>query len=407
MRRVILLALLQCAVLGALTAPAVVGLSVMINGMTTPADAPATLAMAITVGGVAAMAASTLFGWISDRTRARRKWLVSGAVIGMALSTVLPFTTTPLMLAAVWGLTQIAYNACFAAINGLVSEGLDARERTRASGLFSAAAFIGTLPGLAVAALFPSQVVLVSLVVPAATTVVVLVVARRIQESPITASSSSKLPGSGVREVITRRFLSVLLLRMMISMELTAGLIFALYLFMSRWDLSEAEAVRLVSASTLLGAVGIVLSSLTVAATRIRLLDARVLLSAALLVLVAAMLLRGLADSVAVFVLATGMAGMAIGVGMTATRSLAHAALPPDRSALGLGVLGVANSLGGIIAPPVASALLIAGGSMGIIDDYAGMYVLLVLPIAACLALIPGTLRASSRRPPKTPSPVA
>ncbi|HIY65762.1 MAG TPA: MFS transporter [Candidatus Agrococcus pullicola] len=407
MRRVILLALLQCAVLGALTAPAVVGLSVMMNGMTNPADAPATLAMAITVGGVAAMVASTLFGWLSDRTRARKRWLVSGALIGMALSAALPFTTTPLTLAAIWGLTQIAYNACFAAINGLVSEGLDASERTRASGFFSAATFIGTLPGLAVAALFPSQVVLVSLVIPAATTVIVLLAARRLEEAPVAASSSRKRPGAGVREVITWRFVSVLLLRMMISMELTAGLIFGLYLFMSRWDLAEAEAVRLVSASTLLGAVGIVLSSLTVAATRIRLLDARALLAAALLVLVVAMLLRGLADSVAVFVLATGLAGTAIGLGMTATRSLAHAALPPDRSALGLGVLGVANSLGGIIAPPIASALLIAGGSMGLIDDYAGMYVLLVLPIAAGLALIPGTLRASSGHPPRKPMPVA
>ncbi|GGH40856.1 MFS transporter [Microbacterium album] len=390
MRRVVVLAVMQCAALGALTAPVVVGLALMISRMTGEEAAPATLAAVGSAGSVAAMIANPLFGWCADRTGGRRWWLIGGALAGVAGSAALPLAQDPFTLGALWAFTQVAYNACFGAINGLVSIGLAPSERTRAAGLFAAASFIGTLPGIAVAALFPTSVVALSITIPAVTAVVVLVLAHRIDEPERTkrAEDSVQARWAGVRETMSRPFAAVMAIRFVISVEVTAGLLFALFLFTSRWGMAEDDAVRLVALSTLMGAIGVVLGSLALALTPAARMDARILLAGGLVLLAAAMVVRGLAATTTLFVVGTFVAGVAIGMATTATRSLAHGVLPPEDSGLGLGLLGFVNSFGTVVAPAIAGVLLVAGGGLGLIDAYGGMYVLLAVPVLALLLLV-------------------
>ena len=411
MKRILLLALAQCAVLGSLTAPAVVGLSILMRNMVGAEAAPGALATVIALGSAAAMVSNPLFGWAADRSAVpggRRTWLVGGALAGLVACAGVAFSADPTWLAIAWTLAQASYNACFGAINGLLSEGLAPDDRTRAAGVFSAAALIGTLPGLAAAAILPGSIVAMTLVVPCVAAAVILFVALRLPalSAPVSAQGRPRWRFAAVRAIVSPRFASVFTVRFVLSLELTAGLTFGLYLFLDRWSLDEALAVRLVSLATLLGALGVVSASVVIAVTPLSRVDPRRLLVPALVLLAAAIIGRGLAPDVLSFHIATAVAGLAIGAGYTATRSIAQAALPPAESALGLGVFNVANTLAPILAPVLASALIAPELLPGLPDGYAVMYVVLAVPVLACLATLPwlgepapAPLAPATRRP--------
>jgi MFS family permease len=405
MKRIYALAIAQCAVLGALTAPAVVGLSLMVSRMVGEADAPAVLSVLVASGSAAAMISNPLFGWCADRTPARRggrrAWLIGGAIAGLVGSAAVAMATDPAVLWIAWVLTQIAYNACFAAVNSMVSRGLAPEHRVRVGAVFAAMSFLGTVPGLAAAALFSADTVIMTLAVPAVAAIVVPIVALRLAD-PDDGGEPARVGGlAELRAILTRRFLAIMTVRFVFSVELTAGLVFGLYLFQQRWDLPESDAVRLVSASTLIGVIGLVAATATLSLLRRRTPDERALLAGAILALVAAMVGRALAGSPVLFQVATFVAGAAIGVGFASSRAVVQALLPPSRAAFGLGVFGAANNLAPIVAPLVAAALLTIGGH--VVDDaYAGMYVLLAVPVLACLAVLPALRPA---RPAETREP--
>ena len=394
MKRIYALAVVQCAVLGALTAPVVVGLSLMVTRLVGDEDAPTALGMIIACGSAAAMIANPLIGWCVDRTPrrrgGRRVWLLGGAVAGLAGSTAVAFAGDIPSLLLAWVGTQAAYNACFAGVNSLVSRGLAEEHRVRVGAVFTAVSFLGVLPGLAAAALFSASTVTMTLAVPAVATVVVFVIALRLRDDDAPVSDAMAARGRAVdlRAILTRPFVAVMTVRFVIGVELTAGLVFALYLFRDRWDLAEPEAVRLVSATTLVGSLGLLLASLLLSVVRRRRPRPGALLGAALVVLAAGMIARAVAPTPLAFQAATFFAGAAIGIGFASTRAVVQSVLPPDHAAFGLGVFNIANTLSAIVAPPLASGLLAVAGGAGW-DPYAGMYVMLALPVLACIAVLP------------------
>lgn len=404
MKRVVLLAFAQCLAMGALTAPAVVGLSVRVREFVEPDAAAGLLGAIISLGSLAAMIANPLFGWLADHTGRRRGALTLGAVAGLVATVGVAWAPSPVALTAAWITAQAAYNMCFGAINGLISHGLADTDRTRAAGVLSSVSILGTLPGLAVAALLPHDVAVMMLVVPAFAAVAIPILALRLPRSArVDSAAPPHRPLDAVRTVASRAFVVVFTIRFVIAFELAAGLVFALYLFTDRWQVAEADSVRLVSLMTAVGAVGLVGTAAIIAASRLRRASARVLLGSALVGVTIATIARALAPTVLVFLLATLVAGCAIGAGFTASRSIAQAVLPPERSALGLGIFNVANTLAPAVAPAVAGALVVPGLVPWQADGYGAMYLALSVPIAACLALLPLLRQRSAVAPSASP----
>ena len=396
MKRIYALAVLQCAALGALTAPAVVGLSLMITGMVGDTDAPAVLGAVVASGSAAAMIANPLIGWCVDRTPrrlgGRRVWIVAGALAGLAGSIAVALAGDPAGLVAAWIGTQAAYNACFAGVNSMLSRGLAPEHRVRAGAVFSAASIVGVIPGLIAAAVFTTDTVAMTLVVPVLSLPLMAIVALMLPDPDLPSGQSPEADGGGwqleLRTLVTKRFLAVMVVRFVLALELAAGLVFALYFFKERWDLPDHDAVRLVSVSTLVGAAGLLLASVTIAALRRRELSETALLGAALVVLTVAMLGRAFASTPLVFQIATFVAGVGIALGFASSRAIVQGLLPAAHAAFGLGVFNVANTLAGIVAPLFATLLLSVPRSFDL-DRYAAMYLLLALPVLACLALLP------------------
>lgn len=430
MKRVLLLAGMQCAALGALTAPAVVAVALLIGRMVGSQEAPRALALVDGAAAAAAALAVPLFGWLADRTVSRfgrrRPWLIGGALGGILMSFAMSAATTPITLALAWMGAQAAYNAVFAAVNGLVADGLAPEARMRAGGVLAAASFLGTLPGLAAAAVFADDVRTMLLIVPVLAALVIIPLALCVEDSAA-PGAELEAPGEAVagdqdaavtraegpehetghggpaggavtvlavrervgvlRTTLTRPFLAVLATRFLLSAELAAGLAFALYLFTLRWELTDADAVRAVAVSSLLGAGGLVAGALALVLLRRNGPRPSHVLGLSLALLTLGMLGRGFAPSAVFFIGASVVGGLAIGLGFAANKAAAFAVLPGDRAGFGLGLVAATGSLAGMVAPFAASLLLDVGEFLGTPGDpYTVMYLgLAVFPAAALL----------------------
>ena len=402
-RRVLALGGLRALVMAALTAPSVVGLSLLVIRSVGEDRAPGVLVTIAALGSAAAMVANPLLGWCADRwpgrNGSRRWWFVGGAAVGLAGSIVMATATEVWVLAAGWMIAQAGYNGCFGALNGLVSTLLNPRWHQRAAGIFTASAYLGTLPGLALAALAANQLAIMVLTFPVVALAVIVVAAPFLPTPPsaqvgptpgVTRASALKKSWltPGVRRALRGPFAVVIAVRLVIAAELSAGLTFGVYVAMERWSATVTEAATFAVVMTVVGSVGVVLASLLLALPWSRRLGDRPWLLVALSGIAVSSLGRGFAFEVPVFLVATFVGGLAIGCGMTATRSATHAALPPEESGMGLGLLNLGNTLGPIVGPLLAGGALGLGLFTAVGDDYVGMFVVLALPALIAMLLV-------------------
>lgn len=142
-----------------------------------PEDKEALLATVMTVGGLLALVASPVIGWLSDRTRSplgrRAPWIIGGAIGAAAALVGLAFAPSYGWLVALWGAFQVLI-AC--AVNASQAIPPDRVSRTQ-YGMVSAimgiawtlAVVVGTLVGESLSikgAYFASAALLVALIVP-------------------------------------------------------------------------------------------------------------------------------------------------------------------------------------------------------------------------------------------------
>ena len=102
MTRILQLAVMQCAALGALTAPAVVAVSLLVRRMVGNDSAPDVYALIDAAAALTAMIAAPLCGLLADRTMSRlgrrRPWLLGGAVVGLLGSAAMAWASGPVIL---------------------------------------------------------------------------------------------------------------------------------------------------------------------------------------------------------------------------------------------------------------------------------------------------------------------
>jgi MFS family permease len=138
----------EFAVQGALVVPAVVGLQLRVATFDDDLSPESRLSWVTTVGPIAAMVATILAGWLSDRTARRRghrgPWIVGGAVVGAAAILAGAHAPNLPLLVLAWAGAQAAYGATFAALFGAIADVVGPVDRARMSGWFAAAG-IGAL----------------------------------------------------------------------------------------------------------------------------------------------------------------------------------------------------------------------------------------------------------------------
>ena len=112
------------------------------------------LGLSAVTGGAALVSACAqpLFGALSDRSRRRHPWIVSGAVLAAAGAVLMPGLNSVALLALTWCLVSLAQSMGQAALTAVVPDRVPARRRGLASALVGAAAAVASVGGIAIAA---------------------------------------------------------------------------------------------------------------------------------------------------------------------------------------------------------------------------------------------------------------
>jgi len=404
-RTVALLAAVNLVTLGSLAAPVVAGIPLKIAAIFGEGERASALAFVLALGGVAALIANPVFGALSDRTRCRlgrrRPWMLGGAIAGFFC--VLAFSVADSFAAITisWVCAQLAFNATFAASTALLADSLPEPKRAAASGVFTAAAFVGTLPPLLLAALVPTRIDLVVMVMPVCALVVVGAAMSIREYKPHEITPVQHKAAAHGRVSITFAFAAVWLQRLAMQSAFSLATAFTLYLIVDRITKSAVTATPIAMTATLIGGAGIVFGAAVGGAWASRRQRYLPFLVFGAVGLAAGASLRSIADAPEVLWLATGVGGTAVGVYLAVNLALAMRIVPQDRAGTYLGVLNVAETIPQVLAPIAAAALLHAGSAdpiSGATDNYALLYGAAAIVALLSLATLPA-LRRAARQP--------
>lgn len=376
-----------------MTAPAITGLPLAIDLLAPPTERTGTLALAVTLGAVAATVANPLFGALSDRTRSRlgprHPWIIAGAVAGLASTGLLLVAPSTGMLLTAWVLVQISYNALLAAAAGLLADAVPDAERGRASGAFAAAAFLGTVPPLLLSSVLPGHVGAVTMSMSLLAVAIAVVAAAALPPRAATAKQGQDAEPGGSGSI--RRFAPVWLSRFIQSVAFGLVTSFMLYLVADRITGTASAATALTSLSTLAGGGAIVVAALTVGWIADR-IHPRILLAGSALLLAAAALVRAGAGNAPALVASAALGGIAMGVFLAVNLATALRRIPAGAGGRYLGALNIADTLPQIVVPSIAAWLLTLGGPdpiSGAADNFATLCVGAAVVSLAGLAVLP------------------
>jgi len=390
MRKLVLFAALNLVILGSLTAPIVTGLPLAIARLVPADDRSATLAAVTIAGGIASVFANPLFGFASDRTRSRfgrrRPWLLGGAVVGVGASIIIVTAGSVAALAMGWVLAQTAYNASLAAVAALLGDQIEEKRRASASGVFGAAAFLGTLPPLVLATVLPTRLDVIVMAMPIGALIVVGVCCAIITDPPLgTAAAASTVRPQPRPRVDLRRhrtFGWIWLQRFLMQLAFSLATVFTLYFIMERLNLTAGVGSPMVAIITLIGGTGIVVSAVIAGFWASRSGRYGPFIVAAALGLAAAAALRATATSSTQLWASAALGGIALGIFYAVDLALALRAIPEGEAGAYLGVFNIAETLPQTFAPAVALAVLAAAE-----DNFTTLY--LAAGALALIALVP------------------
>lgn len=129
----------------------------------------ATLAMAAFAGAFSASISNIAFGWASDVTRHRRRWILAGLVLSTALLLVIPYVADRNLLILMIVLWQFALNMMLAPLAAWAGDCIPDAQKGMLGGLLALAPALGALAGAIVTleffAAFPQRELLVACLV--------------------------------------------------------------------------------------------------------------------------------------------------------------------------------------------------------------------------------------------------
>ncbi|MGW9627810.1 MFS transporter [Microbacterium sp. NPDC055521] len=404
-RVVLLLAAVNLVALGSLTAPVVAVMPLKFAALLPEDQRAGALATALALGSAAALVSNPLFGALSDRTRGRlgrrRPWMLGGVLTGFAFIAALATADSVAAVIVSWIGAQLALNATMAASTALLADSVTEQQRGSASGLFTAAAFVGTLPPLALSALLPRHVDAVSLLMPALAVVVVGAAMMIPERMPVQAIPAEAGPRRHQRARLagSRAFLAVWLQRFAMQAAFSLAAAFTLYLVIDRMTSDPVTATPVAMIATLCGGTGIVVGAIIGGTWASRHGGYLPFFAAAGVGLAAAATVRAVAETPVALWLAAAAGGLAVGTSLAVNLALAMRVVPARREGAYLGLLNVAETIPQVVVPVAAAALLRVGTGdpiSGAADNYAVLYAAAAVMALVSLLTLPAVRRASA-----------
>jgi len=376
----------------AVQAPVLVSLPLQVEQLT-PEHAAQTLSLVLGLGSLVAFG-SPLFGRLSDRTSSRlgrrRPWLLGGAALGLLGAIILSIAPSVAALTLGWCLVKLGCGISLAALLAVLAELFSSGRRGTVAGLLGVCPPIGAAAGAWLVDAFQDSRTLMFLAPALLAAAVAVAFVAFMPEGP--APAARRPLWSGLFVNLRRhpdfgwawlsRFVFFLAVASVVSYQ-------ALYL-RHQLDRPLSEIPELIALATLIKTVVIVATSLVMGRLSDHLGRRKPFVFAAALLFVAGPVVIVASGSYTGFVVGLAIIGLALGTYAPVDLALVIDVLPDRGSDAGkdLGILNLATTLPGSVAPAIAPLLLIG-------DSYAPLF-LVAAGLAAIAALCILPIRATA-----------
>ncbi|MCH5463728.1 MFS transporter [Levilactobacillus tujiorum] len=356
-------------------------------GMLDPVNKVKLVATFAAIAMIVAMFANLIEGALSDRTRSRfgkrKPWIIGGTIGSVLMFFVLSWSPTIPILLVTWTIYQLTLNAIVAPMVAIIADAIDPMYRGTVSSFYGIGMSIGAYGSGVVAAQFLSKVN-IGIWVFALVQVVLTVIAMILIKEPSSAGEP-RIPLKG-KELFAsfafpvknaRDFYLALLGKflMMVGSYMITG--YQLYILTDYMRLSQSTTSRMVAIiSMILMTTAIVFGAVSgPLADKIGRLKAPVAL-ATLMIAVAGLFPFFDAEPWTMLVYAV-LSGIGNGAYLAVDQALNIAVLPnPQTAAKDLGVMNLSATLGQIMGPVTAGAVISLAGYR------------LIFPVMALICLI-------------------
>jgi MFS family permease len=337
------------------------------------AGAAAAFSIVTGVAALLGLIVQPLTGRLSDRTTARfgkrRSWIFVGGLASSLVLLAMIFTTTVWEVVIVWAIVTIFVNVQFAATGALLAEQVPAKRRGATSGLLGSMAILGPILGLGAVSLVPTMPWL-QWVIVAGSGVLLVVISVSLLKDPQQVRPAGEQRISLI-EIVKSYWLSprkhpafgwAWAVRFLVSC-LGASTTYTALLLLNRFHYSRTSVqVPVVELTILYGILIVIFSTVGgVLSDRIQrqkpfVLVAGVIASAALVVI-------GLAPTMSLVFVGTGILGVGAGVFLSVDLALCVRMLPnPANVGKDIAVMSLASTLPSSVVPFLAPLFLNLGG---------------------------------------------
>lgn len=404
--------------LGSLTVPLLLGLALAVNRIETSLSREEALSLITAAGAVAALLANPVFGSWADRTRARgagrASWMLGGVLAGAGCVVLLPLASNVAQLVLVWVLAQASFNATFAALYGMIADLVDEQDRARVSGWFGAAAVGSVVFGMGLATFLPKELDIVLLPMPLLAVPVTVWAFRHLARLPRPDAAQRDGDRPGLAALRGRpQYWWVWWQRLLVQLAYAIVSGYGLFYLIRRADLGEESAATWVSATAASAAALSAVTAILAGRMAGRRGGYAPYIVFSVVLIAAALVLKGFGTSIGAYAAATLLVGVGIGCYYAVDLALVLRTVPPELSGRFLGFFNIARTLPQSLAPSVAPWLLAVGDGDVIGDSsqnyfalYAAGLVVVVLSVLPLRRMTVLRREAPSAVSPQRSSPV-
>ncbi len=357
----------------ALLGPAIVGMALKVQAIVPDAQKAGAIATVMGVGATAALIANCVFGRLSDRTTSRfgrrRPWIIAGTILMTIAFLVIALGQSVPVVAAGWFFAQLGANATFSPFIATIADQVPEFQRAKISAMLGIAQNVGILGGTYVAEVFSGQM-MIMFVGPAVVAVVAMTVYALILPDQVLPQQP---PSMTLKDWFTTFWVSPIKhtdfalnwwSRFLITLGSFMFTTFRLFFLQDRMDLTEKEALGVITMSVLIYTVALVISGYVAGWLSDRTGRRKPFVAASCVLFGIGTALLANIHTVGGFYGVEALMGFAYGIYMGVDLALVVDVLPdPDDAAKDLGVFNIANAMPQTLAPVVGAALVGLGAT--------------------------------------------
>ena len=338
-----------------------------------PDDKVRNFGIVSTIGAVGALIAQPVAGVISDRTRSRfgrrAPWMVLGATAGGLALIGLALANSLWGIALAWVCTQIAYNFAQGPLSAIMPDRVPDKRRGTFSTLTGMGLLLGNVGGYVIGASFLNSLA-AGYIIFAVVTLVVLILFNL--TNPDYPSQDLELPPFKLGEYLKTFWVSprqhpdftwAFLGRLLLYIGYYVVTTYQLYLLTGYLGVADADKDKYIMILSVIMAVGLLITITPSGPWSDRMGRRKPFVFASSMTLGLAMVLPWIWPNIYAYMVMTFIGAMGFGMYQAVDTALMSEVLPnPDDYAKDLGVINIAATFPQIIAPAVASFLVLHVG---------------------------------------------